>query len=221
MRLTRRKILLSAGMLFLSVVIAGGISSAAFARASGNTTEDPCKSELQGVLNESGYELELCYGEFNFDNYSYRFSLPEKRIGYPYPVVGMAQGVVFPLDPLRQEAEHRELLVWAYSDTAEDEVMNPVPLEQQLQKRLASFAEKRPEAMARAVFSQEQQDVVDFSCYSASADGLFSRDCLGLFAGVVYEFSLLSTAEHAEEDQLYFEKVFKTFAITYITEGSP
>ena len=212
---------LSAAALFLSVLFAGGIFSAAFAHEAGNALEDPCKSELQGVLDKDGYELELCYAEFDFDNYSYRFSLPEKRIGYPYPIVGMAHGVVFPLGLLRKEEEHRELLVWAGYDTAEDEEMKPAPLEQQLQERLASFAAQRPEALDRVVFSKKRQDAVDFLCYSTSGGGLFSRECLGLFAGIIYEFSLLSTAEHAEEDQRYFEEVFKTFAITYITEGSP
>ena len=212
---------LLAAVLFLAVLLAGGIFSAAFAREAGNAPDDPCKSELQGVLDKDGYELELCHDQFDFDNYSYRFSLPEKRIGYPYPVAGMARGVIFPLGPLRKEEEHRELLVWASYDTAEDEDMHPVPPEKPLRQRLASFAETRPEALTRAVFSQARQDVVDFLCYSTSGGGLFNRECLGLFAGTIYEFSLLSTAEHAAEDQRYFEKVFKTFAITYITEGSP
>ncbi len=208
-------------LLLMTVVFAYGLLCAASARETGNAPEDPCKSELQGVLDENGYELELCYSQFDFDNYAYRFSLPEKRIGHPYPMAGMAHGVVFPLGPLRKEEEQRQVLVWAYYDTAEDEDMNPVPLEKQLQKRLASFAAQRTEALDRAVFSQKRQDVADFFCYSTSAGGLFSRECLGSFAGVVYEFSLLSTAEHAEEDQRYFEEVFKTFAVTYISEGAP
>ncbi len=208
-------------MLLLLGILAGGSFGAAHAREGRNAPEDPCKSELQGVLDENGHELELCYAQFDFDNYAYRFSLPEKRIGYPYPLRGMAHGVVFPLGPLRKKEERRELLVWAYYDLAEDEELNRVPLEAQVQKRLASFAEEKPEALARAVFSQEKRGGVDFLCYSAEGGGLFSRECLGLFAETIYEFSLLSTSEHAGEDQRYFEEVFKTFAITYITQGSP
>lgn len=207
--------------LLLFALFASGASGAAFARDSSSATDDPCKSEWQGKLDENGYEIELCYDQFDFDNYSYRFSLPEKRIGYPYPARGMAHGVVFPLGPLRKEEERRELLVWAHYDMAEDEDMNSVPLEKQLQENLASFAEKRPEALTRAVFSQEQQDNVDFLCYSTDDGEIFSRECLGLFAGTIYEFSLLSTPEHVEKDLRYFEEVFKTFTITYITEGRP
>lgn len=173
---------------------------------------------------------------WEFETYRYGITLPKERLGWWYPIAGMAHGVVFPLGPLGKEEEHRDLLVWAYFDLREDGNSNPVSLRDQLLENLIFteeadpvagaaqfFQPRKPGTYLGARFFERRQGGITFLGYMAAKGPLRSLTALGHAGpkgclsdegcGVIYDFTLNSTPEFWEEDLAYFNQVFATFEL--------
>lgn len=171
---------------------------------------DPCASEWQGKVDENGYAIEWCIDSYSSGDYGFSFRLPQKRIGYPYPIRGAAHGVVFPLGPLRKEEEHRELLIWGTYNLQEDEKGDIMPLAQQLQSYLQDMETQYPGVSQRAVFSEKMRGDTQFLCFSLEHSPLFTLNCQGVNKDVMYFVTLSSTVQHMLADRQYYETVFSS-----------
>ena len=174
---------------------------------------DPCASEWQGKVDEHGLELEWCDDNFSFGNYDFSFRLPQKRIGYPYPIRGMAHGVVFPLGPLRKEEENRELLLWGAYNLRENNQGDIMPLADQIADNLKSEEADHPGILQRVVHSQRMSGATQFLCYAYDYNQLFTLHCQGVKEDIIYYVTLSSTEQHKEEDIKYFDAVFTTLTL--------
>ncbi len=174
---------------------------------------DPCASEWQGKLDDNGFEFEWCDDSFSFGNYDFSFRLPQKRIGYPYPIRGMAHGVVFPLGPLRKEEENRDLLLSGSFNLQENEQGDIMPLVDQITEDLKSEEADHPGILQRVVHSQRMSGPTQFLCYAYDYEQLYTLNCQGVKGDIIYHVILSSTEQYKEEDTQYFEAVFPTLIL--------